>query len=68
MQILGEKGEFGGKSLDMTSEGWGEMFEGDFADTCAEKIQLVSMGGQVNSSSLSRQRNSVFIFGLVRSK
>ena len=40
----------------MTSEVWGEMFEGDFADTCAEKIQLVSMGGQVNSSSLRRQR------------
>ena len=29
----------------MTSEGLGEMFEGDSADTCAEKIPLVPMGG-----------------------
>ena len=28
----------------MTSEGLGEMFEGDSADTYAEKIPLVSMG------------------------
>ena len=31
----------------MTSEGLGEMFEGDSADTCAGKFPLVSMGGQV---------------------
>ena len=31
----------------MTSEGLGEMFEGDSADTCAEKFPLVSMGGRV---------------------
>ena len=30
----------------MTSEGLGEMFEGDSADTCAGKILLVSMGGR----------------------
>ena len=30
----------------MTSEGLGEMFEGDSADTCARKFQLVSMGGR----------------------
>ena len=30
----------------MTSEGLGEMFEGDSADTCAGKFPLVSMGGQ----------------------
>ena len=30
----------------MTSEGWGEMFEGDSADTCAGKFPLVLMGGQ----------------------
>ena len=30
----------------MTSEGLGEMFEGHFADTCAEKFPLVSMGGR----------------------
>ena len=29
----------------MTSEGLGEMFEGDSADTCAGKFTLVSMGG-----------------------
>ena len=31
----------------MTSEGLGEMFEGDSADMCAGKYPLVSMGGQV---------------------
>jgi hypothetical protein len=31
----------------MTSEGSGAMFEGDFADTCAGKFPLGSMGGQV---------------------
>ena len=30
----------------MTSEGLGEMFEGDSADTGAEKFPLVSMGGR----------------------
>ena len=32
----------------MTSEGLGEMFEGDSesADTCAGKLTLVSMGGR----------------------
>ena len=30
----------------MNSEGLGEMFEGDSADTCAGKIPLVSMGGR----------------------
>ena len=30
----------------MTSEGLGEMFEGDSADKCAGKILLVSMGGR----------------------
>ena len=30
----------------MTSEVLGEMFEGDSADTCAEKFPLVSMGGR----------------------
>ena len=28
----------------MTSEGLGEMFEGDSADTCAGKFPLTSMG------------------------
>ena len=30
----------------MTSEGLGEMFEGDSADICAGKFPLVSMGGR----------------------
>ena len=30
----------------MTSEGFGEIFEGDSADMCAEKFPLVSMGGR----------------------
>ena len=30
----------------MTSEGLGEMFEGDSAHTCAGKFPLVSMGGR----------------------
>ena len=29
----------------MTSNGLGEMLEGDFADMCARKFPLVSMGG-----------------------
>ena len=31
----------------MTSEGLGEMFEGESADMCAGKFPLVSMGGRV---------------------
>ena len=30
----------------MTSEGLGEMFEGDSADKCARKFPLMSMGGR----------------------
>ena len=30
----------------MTSEGLGEMFEGDYADTCTGKFPLVSLGGR----------------------
>ena len=30
----------------MTSEGLGEMFEGDSADTCGGKFPLMSMGGR----------------------
>ena len=30
----------------MTSEGLGEMFEGDSADTCARKFSLTSMGAK----------------------
>jgi hypothetical protein len=54
MQFLGGKGGYfeklsnGSKTSDMTSEGSGEVFEGNSADTCAGKFPLVSMGGQVN--------------------
>ena len=34
------------ETSDMTSEGLGEMFEGDSADTCAKKILVVLMGGR----------------------
>ena len=42
-----QRGAEGSKTSDMTSEGLGEMFECDSADTCAEKFPLVSMGGRV---------------------
>ena len=32
----------------MTSEGLGEMFEGDSVDMCAGKFPLVSMGGRAD--------------------
>ena len=40
----------------MTSEGLGEMFEGDSADTCAENYLLMSMGGRVDSGGSSVRR------------
>ena len=47
----GQEGYFQKLSLvaetsEMTSEGLGEMFEGDFADMCGEKCPLMLMGGQ----------------------
>ena len=35
----------------MTSEGLGEMFEGDSADTCAGKFTLMLMGGRANGQA-----------------
>jgi hypothetical protein len=40
-----QKLSYGSETLNMTSEGLGEMFEGDSADTCAVKFPLTSMGG-----------------------
>ena len=37
----------------MTSEGLGEMFEGDSADMCAGKFPLVSMGDQAEGLACS---------------
>ena len=36
----------GSETLDMTSGGLGEMFEGDSADKCGKKIPLMSLGGR----------------------
>ena len=36
---------YGSETSDMTSEGLGEMFEGDSAGTCAGKFLLMSMWG-----------------------
>ena len=38
----------------MTSEGWGEMFEGHFADMCTTKFTLMLMSGPSGWSSLRR--------------
>jgi hypothetical protein len=35
----------------MTSEGLGEVFEGDSAETCAGKFPLLSMGGRANGQA-----------------
>ena len=55
----------------MTSEGLGEMFEGDSADTCARKFPLMLMGGQrtvqraqtVSEDPHRRERKFVSVFG-----
>ena len=40
----------------MTSEGLGEMFEGDSANTCDVKFPLMSMGGRAPSGESSVRR------------
>ena len=40
-----EKLSYGSETLDMTSEGLEEMFEGDYADMCGKQILLMWMGG-----------------------
>ena len=58
----------------MTSEGLGEMFEGDsaLADTCAGKFLLVSMGGRAEGlacadpgarTPIGASGNFVFLMG-----
>ena len=39
------------ETLGMTSEGLGEMFGGDSADTCAGKFPLMLMGGRANGQA-----------------
>ena len=68
--FLLQKLSLGSESLDMTSEGLGEMFEGDSADTCAGKFPLVSMGGRVNGqvSEDPNQRERKFSQGVYTHK
>ena len=40
----------------MTSEGFGEMFEGDSADMCAGKFPLMLMGGQAEGLACAETR------------
>jgi hypothetical protein len=49
LYLGGQRGVFPKKfrTLDMASEGLGEIFEGDSADTCTGKFPLMLMGGQV---------------------
>ena len=54
----------------MTSEGLGEMFEGDSADTCAGKSELVSMGCRAEGlpgarTPIGASGNFVFVFKVV---
>jgi hypothetical protein len=35
----------------MSLKGLGEVFRGDYADTCARKFPLVSMGGRANGQA-----------------
>ena len=63
MQFLGGKGGYfeklsnASKTLDMTSEGLGEVFEGDSADTCPGKFPLMLMGAERRvSAAQTRER------------
>ena len=44
-----EKLSWGSTTSDMTAYGLREMFEGDFADMCADKYHLRVMGGRPGS-------------------
>ena len=62
----------------MTSEGLGEMFEGDSADMCAGKFLLMSMGGRaegcwgltttIQNHRRGCRRVSIFLHGLLTYK
>ena len=49
----------------MTSEGLGEMFEGDSADMCAGKCPLVSMGGRVEGLACADLLNVAVLFTMM---
>ena len=61
MTYLGGQGGYfeklfeGSETSDMTSEGLGEILEGDSADTCGRKFPLVSMGGRADMLSVHRR-------------
>jgi hypothetical protein len=50
---LGGQRGVNSKASDMTSEGFGEIFEGDSADPCAGIFLLMSMGGRANGQVVS---------------
>ena len=41
-----QKLSLGSLTSDMTSKGLGEIFEGDYADMCNERISLMAKGGK----------------------
>ena len=45
----------------MTSEGLGEMFEGDSADMCARKFPLMLMGGPGSEDPHRRERKFYYL-------
>ena len=47
------KGGFSTSTLVMTFEGFGEMFEDDFADMCAKTFPLMFMGGQATPANMN---------------
>ena len=49
-----EKLAYGSETKDITSEGLGEISEGDFSEIYAEKYPIVSMGGRVDLSTVRR--------------
>ena len=46
----------------MTSEGLGEMFEGDSADMCAGKFPLMSMGGRAEGLSKTLRKGIGYFY------
>jgi hypothetical protein len=51
---------YGSKTSDMTSEGLGEMFEGDSADTCAAHVDGGPSG--MSGSEDNHQRELILLF------
>ena len=48
----------GSETLDMTSEEFGEMFEGDFEDTCGDNFRSCQWGGGTSGPVKSAQTGS----------